>query len=286
MDFQARPKHWERINVSNERSNAPKPKQVIEVKIADIVLGKAVRPLDNVKLSQIEASIRDQGLQHPIHLYRLKAPHQGKYGLAAGQHRLHALINLSYQNAPAIIVSRRKAKAWQWSENLHRAALKALEMSEAIVGYAAERENLAKVESLLGGQQPNDKGYSKLAKALGFDRKRIAEAYQHTALPKAVKDRIRRRKKLNTRLILNALVGIEDEKEQLKFLKLQKEAGDSARKIASKRPKTNSLKNPDEGASRVSPLSLLKREWKKAAFRKLYQQQKKSVRKRFVEECM
>src|SRR5690349_2457129 len=108
--------------------------QVVDVKISDIVLRDSKeRPFDLEKIEQLEASILDQGLRQPIHLYLLKAPHAGKYGVAAGRHRLQALIKLDEETVPAFIISRKKAKAWKWSENLHRKRLTALELSEHIV---------------------------------------------------------------------------------------------------------------------------------------------------------
>ena len=149
--------------------------------------------MDDRKVKRLERSIEDQGLRYPIHIYRLRQPHTGKYGLAAGQHRLRALINLGYDTVPAFVMKRKEAKAWKSSENLHRNELRALERSEDIVAYAKHRLNLQNVTngiSLKEGKQPHDKGYSKLAAYAEVDRKRIAEAHRYCKLPSAVKEMI------------------------------------------------------------------------------------------------
>jgi len=72
----------------------PKAKRPIMVKIDDIVLGNAGRRLDDRKTRQLECSISDQGLRTPIQIFHLKGVHKGRFGLAAGQHRLQAVKNL------------------------------------------------------------------------------------------------------------------------------------------------------------------------------------------------
>jgi ParB-like chromosome segregation protein Spo0J len=280
---------------SDEARKLPLPGQAIDVRVKDIVLGRLTRPVSDSKVSQFAASIRDQGLHQPIHVYELNDTQRGKFGLAAGRHRLQALISLGYATVPAVVITRRKAKAWRYSENLHRSGLGALEMSEAIMGYAFERENLPDVKEVLprGGQQPNDKGYSKLAKALGFDRKRIAEAFQHNALPESVKGRVRKHIKLNKRRTLNALIALDSEKSQLILLKreLCSDEAPNAKAKPHRRNdwvgETSQEKNSAEGSSsKPSPMKQLRRAWKRSEFRKLYLQQKTSVRKRFVEKYM
>jgi hypothetical protein len=84
----------------DEGKQIPKPKRPIMVNIDDIKLGNAGRRIDNRKVKQIERSIADQGLRYPIQIYKLGVPHKGKFGLAAGQHRLHAVGNLGYRPCP------------------------------------------------------------------------------------------------------------------------------------------------------------------------------------------
>ncbi|MBR0939247.1 ParB N-terminal domain-containing protein [Bradyrhizobium jicamae] len=298
MHYRTNPGHWKPTADSGGADTPPveKSTRVIEVPIDQIVLSNGVRSLDKKKLAQIEASIRDQGLRQPIHVYELDGPQVGKYGLAAGQHRLQAMRNLKRRKVSAIVLSSEDAMAWRWSENLHRSHLRPLEMSEAIVGYATTRQRLPRVASsaVPGGKQPNDKGYKKLAKALRFDRTRIAEAYRHAALPNAVKERIRKSTALNKRNILKAVVAIEGEEEQLKFL--EKTNGDDDRlpdKPKSRSKQVNS--GAKAAASKEKRLSLsaiggsvvlLWTEWKKSTFRKLFDKQPAKARKQFVREIL
>src|ERR1700754_2214995 len=134
MSFRENPDGWDRAEIHpSDTRRLQKCKRAVDIEIEDIVLGNGGRALDYRKVAQFEKSIQDQGFLQPIHVYKLKNPHEGKYGLAAGQHRLRALINLSYVNVHAIVITRRQAKAWRSSENLHRNDLRALERSEEIV---------------------------------------------------------------------------------------------------------------------------------------------------------
>ncbi|UGY21031.1 MULTISPECIES: ParB N-terminal domain-containing protein [Bradyrhizobium] len=268
------------VPIGTKISNSTK---IIEVKLDDIELGQGVRRLDKVKLSQIEASIEDQGLRQPIHVYELNAP--GKWGVAAGRHRVQAMRNLGHQTASAIVISRLEAKAWQWSENLHRSNLRPLEYSEAIAGYATERENLPGVKRVAprGGEQPNDKGFNKLAKLLRIDRKRVADAQRHAALPNAVKKCIRKYGELNKLSIINSVADIEAEKKQLKYLKKLRSGGRSSIEDTKSSEQQRKAK---PSVFVTVPLERLEKEWSRSSFRKLYLLQRKAVQKLFVKKCM
>jgi ParB family transcriptional regulator, chromosome partitioning protein len=146
--------------------------KVISVKIADITLRHRIRELDDKVVRRLMASIRDQGLRSPIHLFRLDHP-KDSYGIAAGHHRLEAMIRLGFTSIPAFVLTKQEAAAWQESENIDRSELKILERSEGIVRYKLARLRLPRVNSSVskGGRQPNDKGYSQLAKRLGCERR-------------------------------------------------------------------------------------------------------------------
>jgi hypothetical protein len=116
--------------------------QPILVNISDIVLGNCGREVDDRKVRQLERSIADQGLRNPIQVYELSNDQQGKFGLAAGQHRLKAVKNLCWQKVSAVIIPRNEAKAWRASENLHRLELDELQKSLEIVEYATHRVEL------------------------------------------------------------------------------------------------------------------------------------------------
>jgi ParB family transcriptional regulator, chromosome partitioning protein len=272
----------------DEAKQISKPKRPILVNIDDIELGNAGRKIDHRKVKQLERSIEDQGLRFPIHVYKLYGPHAGKYGLAAGQHRLHAVRNLGYRTVPAVIIRRKQAKAWRAAENLYRNDLSMLEKSLAIVEYAKEREHLpnVKAEVTKGGKQPHDKGYSKLAKAVGYHRDRVAEAYAHASLPKSIQKAILARRKLNTRATLNRLVEIETEEDQLRFVRARSQAEPSKTKPEVKIGKPTPSKPQKKKWKNSMAVAALKNKWKATPFRSFYEAQPAGARKEFVRQVM
>jgi len=277
---------WDLVDepaVSSKDGSIPKPKQTIMVNVDDIVLGNSGRKIDDRKLKPLERSIADQGLRSPIQIYKLGDVHKGKFGLAAGQHRLRAVKNLGVQTIPAVIIKREQAKAWRASENLHRNDLSVLEKSLAIVEYAEERKHLQNVKGVTkGGKQPHDRGYAKLAKATGYDRKRIAEAHAHAALPKSIKKAILERRKLNTRATLNDLAEMNSEEEQLRFIRGHLHAERSKNKPAMKIGKPTSSKAPNSKRTDSMAVAALKSKWKATPFRSFYEKQPPHARKEFV----
>jgi ParB family transcriptional regulator, chromosome partitioning protein len=266
----------------------PKPKRPVLVNIADIVLGNSGREIDPPRVGQLERSIADQGLQSPIQIYKTGNPHKGKFGLAAGQHRLQAAKNLGWQSVPAVVIKRKEAKAWRASENLHRNDLNELQKSLAIVEYAEEREKLpgVKSEAPRGGKQPHDRGYAKLAKATGYNRKRIAEAYNHASLSKSVIKAILTQRKLNKRATLNLLAEMKVEEEQLHFIREHSHAKPANTKPAAKMGRPNRSKRPETNWKDSISVKALKRKWKAAPFRKFYEQQPAGARKEFVHQLL
>jgi ParB family chromosome partitioning protein len=271
----------------DEAKQIPKPKRPILVNIDDIELGNAGRKIDHRKVKQLERSIEDQGLRFPIHVYKLYGPHAGKYGLAAGQHRLHAVRNLGYRTVPAVIIRRKQAKAWRAAENLYRNDLSMLEKSLAIVEYAEERQQLpnVKAEVTKGGKQPLDKGYSKLAKALGYHRNRVAEAHAHASLPKSIQKAILEHRKLNKRAMLNRLVKMTEEDQQ-RFVRGHSHAESNKSKPAIKIGKGRPSKPPKKKSKDRMAVAALKNEWKATPFRLFYEAQPAGARKEFVRQVL
>jgi ParB family transcriptional regulator, chromosome partitioning protein len=273
---------------STGRMRLPKPRRPILIEIDNIELGNGGRRLDDRKLQQLERSIADQGLLHPIHVYMLSNVRKGKFGLAAGQHRLRALKNLGYKCVSAMVIKREQAKPWRASENLHRNDLSVLEKSLAIVEYSKERQHLPSVkdEVTKGGKQPNDLGYTKLEKATGYDRKRIAEAYAHAALPKSIKKAILDRRKLNKRTTLNLLAKMETKEEQLRFIRGQSHAEPTKTKSTAKILKPTSSKQSESKWKGNMAVEALKLEWKASPFRTFYEKQLAGARKEFVRQML
>ncbi|SHG43788.1 ParB/RepB/Spo0J family partition protein [Bradyrhizobium erythrophlei] len=270
---------------SNESRRLPKPKVPIDIEIKNIVLGKRGRAIDHLKVSQFERSIADQGFLQPIHVYALKNSLKGKYGLAAGQHRLRALINLGFQNVSAVVISRRQAKAWQPAENLYRKEVRGLQRSEDIVKYAANRQNLPAVEvTRAGGKQPHDRGYKKLAEVTGLDRKRIAEAFLHVQLPAAVKKLVLSLPKLNNRRILNALAKMDNQRAQIAFIRERSKVPSAnecrtGMRAALKRQKQDTKRRLDGSES-------LEAAWKASEVREIFEWQIESVKIAFIEKWL
>jgi ParB family transcriptional regulator, chromosome partitioning protein len=271
----------------NERK-APRPKRPVLINIDDIVLANSGRKIDDRKVKQLERSITDQGLRHPIHIYKLRNLHKGKFGLAAGQHRLRALKNLGFQSVSAVIITRKEAKAWRPSENLHRNDLSPLETSQAIVDYARARRHLPNVDDEIskGGKQPKDRGYKKLAKAIGYDRKRIAEAHAHAALSDSVKKMVLMRPRFNKRTELNLLTKMKTDKEQLRYIRGQSDCGPRKTVSVEKSGRSDRTKRSKLGWESCIALGRLKRAWKVSTFRPLYEKQPSGARKEFVRQML
>jgi ParB family chromosome partitioning protein len=265
-----------------------RPKRPVLVDVDDIVLGNGGRKIDHRKVKQLERSIADQGLQCPIHIYKPNKSHKGKFGLAAGQHRLLAVKNLGFQTVSAVIIKREQATAWRASENLHRNNLSELDKSLAIVEYARERERLpnVKTEVTNGGKQPNDRGYKRLAKDTGYDRKRIAEAYAHAALPCSIREAILARPKLNKRATLNLLVEMETEKKQLRFIRGNSQTEPNEIKANKKVHRPTSSKQSKRKLGSDMAVTALKRKWKASPFRSFYEEQPEGARKEFVRQML
>jgi ParB family chromosome partitioning protein len=271
----------------SEVKEVPRPRRPVMIDIDKIVLGNAGRQINKQKVRQLERSIADQDLRTPIQVYQLRGPHVGKYGLAAGQHRLKAMKNLGCRSIPAVVMKRREARAWRSSENLYRSELRALERSEDIVGYGKERLHLRNVRddiAFKGGKQPHDQGISKLAAATGFDRKRITEARRHCKLPKSVKNLIRRQPKFNCRATLNALVKMVSEQQQLEYLSEHSESA-LGRGIRSVKNRNNDISGTRR-AEIGTVLEQLRAAWRSSSFRKLFNRQPKNVRAKFVRKFM
>lgn len=274
-------------SVEPKRRN-PKVNRPVMVKIGDIVLGSAGRRLDNRKVRQLQCAVSDQGLQNPIQVYRLKQIHKGKYGLAAGQHRLQAMKNLGHTVVPAFILTRRQAKVWRASENLHRKELLPLDRSEDIVSYAEHRLKLPNVKDgspMMGGKQPHDKGYKKLEAALGIHRKRIAEAFAHHALPEAVKRQVRRLRKCNKLATLNSLVRLRSMDEQLRFIRERFETEPiEARSKKTTRIDRDFLAEGDPNIKSV--LQKLNKAWRASGFRARFERETPKVQKAFLRQLL
>jgi ParB family chromosome partitioning protein len=254
--------------------NMEQPGEIFLANIADIVLGSCGREINKLKAKQLARSMSDQGQRNPIQIYKL---FNGKFGLAAGQHRCEAAKILGWPRIPAVLIPREEAKAWRAAENLHRNELDKLRQSLAIVEYAAERKALpsVKMEVIKGGKQPRDKGYSRLAREIGFSRKRIMEAYAHAALPDSIKAAVFACPKSNKRSILNRLTGMETEREQLRVVRERSRLSPSMARGKTRNPKSANKNKPRAFndnfralLKRAKCVAALNKEWEASPFQK------------------
>jgi ParB family chromosome partitioning protein len=179
-----------------------------------------------------------------------------------------------------------EAKAWKASENLHRNELNELLKSLNIVDYAEERKQLPSVknETPKGGKQPHDKGYAKLAKATGYHRKRIGEAYNHASFPKSVIKAILAQRKLNKLATLNLLAEMKTEAEQLRFIREHSHASRTKSKVGTKSVKPTHSEPAKSKRSDSMAVTALKRKWEASSFRAFYEAQPARARKEFIRQ--
>lgn len=95
------------------------------VPVADVVVGRRKRPLDEARVAGLEGSIAAVGLLQPIVV-------TDTLGLVAGRHRLEAVRRLGWQSIPARIapLDALRAELAEIDENLIRQELTALEEAE------------------------------------------------------------------------------------------------------------------------------------------------------------
>jgi hypothetical protein len=77
---------------------------------------------------------------------------------------------------------------WHYAENLHRVDLTALEYAEVVAKQAKLIAKKIKREAHPGGRQPNDKGISKTAKALGTSRDDVSRSNKIAAISLEAKE--------------------------------------------------------------------------------------------------
>jgi ParB family chromosome partitioning protein len=144
------------------------PIEVVKVSVADVKVPKRWRSINKIKLKRIADSMNSIGIQNPIHV-RIN---NGGIKLIAGRHRLEAAKQIGWRRIDAIAMPDDKLdrQLWHYSENLDRTDLTSLEYAEAVAHRAKLVTEKVARDTNSGGLQPNDKGNSKAAKALGTSR--------------------------------------------------------------------------------------------------------------------
>lgn len=185
------------------------------VKLSSIEIEDERRTISESRVLALMSSISKEGLIHPITVC-VRGRMGALYRLCSGAHRFEALRRLKYKKIEVVVLDRKQAKRWVNSENLQRNDLSVLDRSESIVRYA--RTSLGYISLTKGGAQPHDKGYARLAKELGYDRKIIAEAFVHDRLPAEVKLLIREKGAANKRSLLKAVASCASVEQQQALL--------------------------------------------------------------------
>ena len=143
----------------------------------NIDVGKRLRPVNDVKVAAIADSMQRLGQLQPILVYR---PDKMTVLLVAGAHRLAAAKRLGWEDIDVVFVTGDEIdrELQEIAENVHRAELTALERDTQVARWAeltaAKGAQLA--HPVAGGQQPHEKGESKVARELGLDRTDVHRA--------------------------------------------------------------------------------------------------------------
>jgi ParB-like nuclease domain len=158
------------------RGTTGEPKAVYRIAIDEIVLEGDRRAVQPEKVHELAESMCQIGLQTPITVRRVDAPPDGacKFALLVGLHRLESAKLLGWLDIEAFVMEFDdiQARLWVIDENLKRAELTVLERAE----LHKERAELVRQKTKVGhvaqpgGQQPADKGISKVARDLGLTR--------------------------------------------------------------------------------------------------------------------
>lgn len=147
---------------------------VVDIPIASIRVAIRLRATSEEKVAELTASIRGIGLLHPITV----APKGDSYLLLSGNHRLESYKSLGFTTIPATIVEGDELieELVQCQENLIRAGLNAIQLSEHIVKQEELLSALGK-RALRGDNRWKKSGVTveDLARSMGFTKR----AYQY-----------------------------------------------------------------------------------------------------------
>ena len=138
-----------------EKSQRPPTYKVRDIEIARIRIRGKRRALQREKLRELIKSIDLLGLQTPITVRIIKRnlgwAKLKTFVLVTGQHRLEAMKRLGATTIPCFLMkgSKREARMWKISENIHRADLRALDHDEQV----AEWVQLSELVEGISGQK-------------------------------------------------------------------------------------------------------------------------------------
>lgn len=169
-----------------------------EVRIADIKIGKRMRPLDDGKVEELRISIRTSGLMQPPVV-------DENLNLIAGHHRVEGVGREGIESITVAVwsVEADEARLMEITENLFRAELSPLERAEHIVEAEAIVKKRGGVTAFVRDIAPR----------LGLKERSVFDARKVGRLSKEVRDRIRGTDLAHRTRQLNEITKIADDRQ-------------------------------------------------------------------------
>jgi ParB-like chromosome segregation protein Spo0J len=270
---------------SSLSADAKNPKPVIDLLDTDLILVREDhREIKDEAVDGLADSIQAIGMQHPI---TVRQGPDGKYVLIAGGHRLAAHKRLGLRKIQARVIEGDRARIWSISENLHRVEQSQLDRADAIVSYAKERGLLeGGLSAQPGGRQPNDRGNSRVARALGIDRKQVRQARQHADICEEAKVLLRVNGLDSSIAALNAVAKFDQPEKQIGQARILIEKRRRP-KGRSSRPQSSNTESTDSSSLATTTAFLkLKKEWESLPIRSKFEQAPVKARQRFIDEVL
>lgn len=266
-----KPMRWGKGRV--DTPSVPDVADPVMLDLSSIKVPKNCRPIVERAMAGLIDSIGAIGMNHPIAVLRIS---QKEYELVSGLHRLEAHKRLNLTHIRAIMLDANTAKLWRSSENIHRADLSPLQVSEEIVQYEQNRSlgvgPLSQPE--LGGRQPADCGNSRLAKELHVNRKRVRKARKHAAICEGARQILHSNQSCQTVELLDKIAGCETPEQQIERAKA------AAEKQLNPKPKPNPIVADRDHKT----LGRLLEKWRESDLRKDYCNAAWAVRAKFIAE--
>jgi ParB family chromosome partitioning protein len=170
----------------------------LRIPIYKIAIAASRRSVDTRAVEALASSIETIGLQTPITVRRIwDEDTEESFILVTGRHRIEAFRKL-YGDEGAIPAEVKEewteldARKWEISENLHRVDLTVLERSEQIEEWRRLTcEKVAQAGPPSGGEQPQETGIRKTAKALHVPRQEVQRAHRIASITPEAKQAAR-----------------------------------------------------------------------------------------------
>lgn len=257
-----------------KKSSAPNAKKSKSTTVTKIMLSAvqsfaAYRVPSEQTITELVDSIKRVGLRHPIAVRPIPAWGPKTYELVSGRHRFEAYKRLGLVEIEATILSKREARIFQHSENLHRKDLTPLERYDALAGYCRE------VERSDGGRQPHDRGISATAKKGGIDRKVVRFALQAQKLSPKARAMLTKMGGKAKAVLINKVSAEQPEKQAALLTELKA----TKKRRGGSKPK-NKAEDSTNDAAEIS-LDELLRQWKASGLQKLWRRADEQVKREF-----